>query len=347
MTQHAYKMRSTPDSPAIYDPARTGGILPAVRLPRSDDTGDDPYRYGWRERLVKAPDGSEQLRRIPLTYEDTLNPQLGDYVSEDSIHWKTSRNVSGILEMRYEDDPTVAVWGNLKVRTPSPKKGSGKKPAKGDPSGIKGPAPDVCVMGGVRDRERRRRSVELEKEPGEIWLAIEVVSGESGEKDYGGILDPYNRLKVQEYVAIDVVGDYLDGPVELQAWRRDAEAKQLLPVPLDPDGRFHSRTTGLLFGTGLGGRGLEIRDAAAGELLRPPLEEAAWQAEARQKAEERARREAEARRKVEEEKKKAEEEKKKAEEEKKKAEEEKKKAEQRNRDMAAEIERLRAQLGDR
>ena len=190
MTQHAYKMRSTTDSPAIYDPARAGEILGGVRLPRNGDIGDDPYRYGWRERCEEAPDGSLKLRRVPLTYEDTLNPQLGDYVSEDSIHYKTVKIVGGILEMLFKGDLSVAVWCNLKVRTPSPRKGSGKKPAKGDPTGAQGPAPDVCVMGGVLDRERRRRSFELEKEPGEVWLAVEVVSEESDPKTTGTSWSP-------------------------------------------------------------------------------------------------------------------------------------------------------------
>ncbi|MCP4664700.1 MAG: Uma2 family endonuclease [bacterium] len=281
MPQPAYKLRSTSDSPAIYDPARLDEVTRVVRAPRIDDTGDDPYRYGWRERWEKTPDGSEKLRVIPLTYEDTLNPQLGDRVSHDSIHSKMTRNVSGILERRYEDEPTVAVWTDLKVRTPSHRKEEGKPRKKDAPEGAKGPSPDVCVMGDVRERGRRRESFELEKEPGDIWLAVEVVSKDSARKDYKDILGPYTQLKVQEYVAIDPRGDFLDGPVKLRGWRRNPGTKRLRRVPLDKEGRFHSETTGVLFGTGAGGRGLEIRDAATGELLRP-------EAEARRQAEERA-----------------------------------------------------------
>ena len=62
MTQHAYKMRSTPDSPVIYDPARFEDPLPRIRRPESDDTGDDPYRYGWRELRETQDDGSTKLR---------------------------------------------------------------------------------------------------------------------------------------------------------------------------------------------------------------------------------------------------------------------------------------------
>ncbi len=313
MSQPAYKLRST-DATVIYDPARLDEVLHGAHPPETDDAEVDPYRYGWRERCETLEDGSTKLRVIPLTYDDTLNPQLGDRVSHDSIHSKLTAIISGILEMRYEEEPTVAVWSDLKVRTPTRRKAPGKPRKKDAPAGAQGPSPDVCVMGDVRDRDARRESFELEKEPGEIWLAVEVVSKTSETKDYKGILKPYTQLKVREYVAIDPRGKYLDGPVKLRAWRRNPGTKRLRRVALDKEGRFHSETTGLLFGTGPYGRGLEIRDAATGELLRPPLEEASWQAEraeqeaaarrqadeARCQAEERAEQEAEVRRQAEE-----------------------------------------------
>ncbi len=93
MNPPSYKLRSA-DSPAIYDPPRRDGAFPAVRSPRIDESEEDPYRYGFRERLEKAPDGSEKLCWIPLTYEDTLDPQLGDRVSNDSIHNELTVSVS-------------------------------------------------------------------------------------------------------------------------------------------------------------------------------------------------------------------------------------------------------------
>ncbi len=68
----------------------------------------------------------------------------------------------------------------------------------------------------------------------------------------------------------------------------------------DVRGSGTPQKTGLLFGTGPGGRGLEIRDAATGELLPPPLEARRQEAEARRQAEERAEQEAEARRQADE-----------------------------------------------
>ena len=176
----SYKLRSTPGS-TIYDPARVDEFLPGSRAREVDEPEDeptkDPFRYGHRYLWETTPDGREEMRQVPLTYEDTLDPQLGDYVSDNTIHNKLIGNVSGILEMRYLDDPTVAVWSNLKVRLPSSGasggKGTDRRRKKDSPEGVKGPVPDVCVVGGVRDRDRRRDSFELDNDPGEIRLAVE------------------------------------------------------------------------------------------------------------------------------------------------------------------------------
>ena len=282
----SYKMRSTEGS--IYDPARVEDVLSTVREPEVDDTEEDPYRYGYRERCESLPDGSTRLLWIPLTYEDTLDPQLGDRVSHSTIHTQLTVKISGILETRYEETPEVAVWSDLKMRTPSRGKGQGKERQRSPAEGARGPSPDVCVVGGVRDRDRLRESFELGNDPGEVWLAVEVVSKTSKEKDHGGILGRFDELKVREYLAVEPTGQYVDGPVELRAWERDETTKSLQEVSLDAEGRYHSKTTGLLFGPGPGAQGLEIRDAVTGELLCAPREEARRQTRRAEQAQERA-----------------------------------------------------------
>ncbi len=299
MSQPAYSMLKQPVS---YEPRRLAEIIPLARGPGirgdtddTDDTEADPYRFGWRDCWETLPDGSQQLREIPLTYGDTLDPQLGDHVSEDSLHDTLVRNLTGTLIQRYKDDPMVVVWSSLKVLLP--KRGSGQAAVdKDSPEGAQGPAPDICVMTGVRDPERRRTSFRLGEEPGEILLAIEVVSESSAEKDYTGILPKYARLKVREYVAIEPEGIYIDGPFKVKGWRYDEATMEMSPTG---KARMNSRTTGVIFSPGPGGNGLEIRDAASGELL-PPLEQALQKAEQeRQKAEQRAEQEAAERQKAE------------------------------------------------
>ncbi len=308
--------------------------VPVARLRRDDD----PFYYGWRPSREKTADGEEKLRWIPLTYEDLLDPQEDDVVAEDTIHRKVTEGVARILRHRYRADPTVAVWSNLKILFHIP--------------GLTtGPGPDICVIAGVEDRDRRRRSFRYGQEPGTVRLVVEVVSKSSVKKDYQDLLRIYAPLGVEEYVAIHPLGPYSDGPFQLTGWRLDPHTRQLRPIPPGPQGRIPSRTAGLLCGTGPDGWRLAVWDAASGERLRPPAEE----------AERRADREAAARRKAEEEKQRAEEEtrrqKKRAEQSearaeqetaaRRKAEEEKRRAEEQNREMTAEIERLRARTRGR
>ncbi len=350
MSGPAYKLRSARYSPAIVETVPRLEIetaeaapdrVPVARLRRDHD----PFYYGWRPSREKTADGEDKLRWIPLTYEDLLDPQEDDVVAEDTIHRKVTDGVAGILRRRYRADPTVAVWSNLKILFHIP--------------GLTtGPGPDICVIAGVEDRDRRRRSFRYGHEPGTVRLVIEVVSKSSVKKDYQDLLEIYAPLGVEEYVAIHPLGPYSDGPFQLTGWRLDPHTQQLRPIPPGPKGRISSQTTGLLFGTGPDGWRLAVWDATTGEHLQPPAQE----------AEQRAEQEAAARRKAEEQKRRAEEEqerqqeraeraeaqarqeaaaRRKAGEARQRAEEQAQRAEEQNRKMAAEIERLRARIQER
>lgn len=241
----------------------------------SRETEHDPYEYGWRERREIGPDGTEKLRWDPLTYQDLLDPQEGDAVAEDSIHRSVTEDVARILRRRYERQPTVAVWCNLKIRFVIP--------------GLTtGPGPDICVVEGVHDRDLRRTSFRFGEEPGKVRLVIEIVSKNSVKKDYRDLLAIYGPLGVEEYFAIRPVGFYSEGPFRLRGWRRDTKTGRLRLLRPDAQGRLRSRVTGLLFGTREAGWGLEVWDAATGERLRTSDEELEWHAERAAQAEERA-----------------------------------------------------------
>jgi colicin import membrane protein len=42
--------------------------------------------YGFRDVITKNPDGTTDLVRIPLTLEDVLHPQFGDFILESTLH---------------------------------------------------------------------------------------------------------------------------------------------------------------------------------------------------------------------------------------------------------------------
>ncbi len=212
---------------------------------------------------------------MPLTYRDLLDPQEGDFVAESTIHRDVTEALAGILKYRFRDDPSVAVWRNLKI-------------AFVIPGLTTGPGPDLCVVAGVVDRDRPRKSFRFGEEPGTIRLVVEVVSESSLKKDYEDLLEVYAPLGVEEYVAVRPSGFYSDGPFELKGWRLDGGTKRLRAFA--PEDRLHLETAGVLLGTGAKGRGLFLWDAATGERLLTPDEARRTAEERAQQAEERARR---------------------------------------------------------
>src|SRR5205823_14523193 len=109
--------------------------------------------------------------------------------------------------------------------------------------------------------------------------------------DTGPKKDLYERIRVEEYILFDPLGDYLRP--QLQGYRLFRGRYQ--PIPLAEDGTLLSRTTGLRMKPE--GRRLRLIDAATGEPLLWSEETAsAWrQEEAARREAEAARRDAEAR----------------------------------------------------
>ena len=46
----------------------------------------DRFRYGWRHVKRVGPDGQETLDQIPLSLEDVLFPETGDFVVQTDAH---------------------------------------------------------------------------------------------------------------------------------------------------------------------------------------------------------------------------------------------------------------------
>jgi len=47
---------------------------------------DDPFRYGWRYVRRTQPDGTVVIEEIPLTHDDLLYPEEGDFVVQEPWH---------------------------------------------------------------------------------------------------------------------------------------------------------------------------------------------------------------------------------------------------------------------
>lgn len=178
----------------------------------------------------------------------------GQPMAETDIHWQEMADLTLRLKGRYEAAPDVYVASNLFVYY-----------VEGDPRAAV--APDVFVVFGVPPGPRRVYKLWAEGVPPAV--VIEVTSRKTKGEDLRTKKALYARLGVAEYVLYDPEADYLHPP--LQAFRLAGDA--YLPLVAGTGGSFRSAQLGLDLRL-VDGR-LELFDAATGERLLRPSEQAA------------------------------------------------------------------------
>jgi hypothetical protein len=62
-------------------------IAPLTPLP------NDPYRYGWRYVRRELPEGGETFEQVPLTREDVLYLEVGDFHTRSRVAPVARRSV--------------------------------------------------------------------------------------------------------------------------------------------------------------------------------------------------------------------------------------------------------------
>jgi Uma2 family endonuclease len=232
----------------------------------------DPFRYGWRPRYVRLPDGEVIEEQIPLTAEDLLDPQDGDVVGQSEHHFFLLLLLADLLRRYYEERKDVFVAGDLKMLWRIP--------------GLKNPAPDIAVIPGVRDRTADHKSFDVVAEGTRPCLVIELVSStdeETRSNDYDKKVEIYERARIQEYLILDPPTSYTEGRFLLSGYRLGPDGRYR-PIAPDSQGRLLSQTTGLLFAPPVNGCAVQVFEAATGT----PLLSSAEESEARKAAEKRA-----------------------------------------------------------
>jgi Uma2 family endonuclease len=261
-------------------------------------------------RPLRKPNGEVVVEKLPLTLDVLLNPREEDQMTQSKYHERQLGPFADSLARCLERREGVAVFSDMLILW------------KQLGGGARDVAPDVCVVKGVRDREAIDTSFDPVAEGTGPCLVFEVVSESTADvKAKDEVMNPplFARMGVEDLVLI-----YPWRPKQQRRLRLDVKrlsaAGGYRPNRPGPDGWYLLASMGLRIKPADDGVRLLVEDVLSGERLLTSVEEEA----ARRAAEARLEQETEARRK---------------------AEEEKNKAERRNREMAAEIERLRAQLG--
>jgi Uma2 family endonuclease len=191
--------------------------------------------------MLKAPTKQRERTRLPLpsSYRTDAPPSTetkypesdGEPMAETDTHRDLMTDaLLHPLKERYRDAPDVYVSGNLFLYY-----------EEGDPNAVV--APDVFVVFGVPDHQRRIYKLWEENHPPDI--VFELTSKHTYREDLSDKRLVYEELGVREYFLFDPLKDYLRPP--LQGFRlKDSYFVAVMPESWD-DGEWqiHSQVLGL------------------------------------------------------------------------------------------------------
>ncbi len=275
-----------------------GAMTTATTRPSlATDTDADPFRYGWRLVPRPTPDNPHHLEQVPLTLEDVLHPEVGDFIVHSDRHETDRMYLTAVLRARLEPSRRAIVLSDVRIAWDLPD--------------LRAHGPDVMVIPGVRKR-RNWSTFEVAVERARPALIIEIVSPDARENDVVIKVEQYARAGVAQYVIVDDTGRGGVRRLRLLDYRLEG-ATYRLQEP-DAEGRVHLALADVWLGirrdhvvcydaTGreIGDYVTVVRQAAkAAARAKAAAARARREAVARAEAEERARQEAAARAEAEE-----------------------------------------------
>ena len=187
----------------------------------------------------------------------------GQPVAETDVHRTLMFELIGMFQAFFRDDPHVYISGNLFLYY-----------QEGDPRQVV--APDVFVVQGVRNRQRRIYKLWEEGVPPAVVFGL--TSRSTRGDDLRSKYDLYERLGVTEYFLFDPLGEYLRPPC--RGYR--LHQGRYRPQVAAEDGSLWSAVLRLA----LHARGAQLRlyDPARQRWLPTPQEESAARRAAKERA---------------------------------------------------------------
>ena len=179
---------------------------------------EDPFRYGWRYVRRPTPDDPDHLEPVPLTLEDVLQPDVGDFIVHSDRHETNRMYLTAVLRARLEPSGQAIVLSDVRVAWDVPD--------------LRPHGPDVMVIPGLRER-RDWSTFDVAEEGARPALIIEITSPETRENDVERKVAHYARAGVAQYVIVDNIGRRGERQLRLLDYRLVGEHYRLQP----PDAR--------------------------------------------------------------------------------------------------------------
>lgn len=157
--------------------------------PEHSETLADPFALGWRLVPYTLADGQLYHERIPLTLNDILHPQVGDFRVHSTNHELFCDYFSHAFKGKFHDDPHVVVLHDVRVAWAIPE--------------MDAHGPDISVIFNVKERKNWSTFDEIE-EGTRPSLIVEVTSPATRKVDLETKLLDYALVGVEYYLIIDM-----------------------------------------------------------------------------------------------------------------------------------------------
>ena len=175
---------------------------------------EDPFRYGWRYVRRPTPNDPDHLEPVPLTLEDVLHPEVGDFIVHSDRHETDRMYLTAVLRARLEAHGRAIVLSDVRVAWDVPD--------------LRPHGPDVMVIPGLRER-RDWSTFDVAEEGVRPALMIEITSPETRENDVVWKVAHYARAGVAQYVIVDNIGRRGERQLRLLDYRLVGDTYRLQP----------------------------------------------------------------------------------------------------------------------
>lgn len=159
-----------------------------IELATSPQSPGDPYRYGWRYVRREFPEGGETFDQVPLTLEDVLYPEVGDFHVHSKAHENTCTYLVDVFTARSSDQPQAVILHDVRVAWDVPE--------------LRPNGPDIAVIFGVRE-QRNWSTFDVAEEGVRPALIVEVTSPETRQTDLVDKVDIYEQAGIPLYLIVD------------------------------------------------------------------------------------------------------------------------------------------------
>jgi colicin import membrane protein len=205
-----------------------------TKVSRFEPRQDDKPFYGWRYVSYAGKNGKKSMERKPLTLENVLHPQEGDYISQNSIHFGDEIYLADVCRARESRLQNGLVLGDCLIDWGIP--------------GLGNHAADISIFDRLKVRPPEPISTfRLRPSGGRCLAVVEIVSParpDTRQNDVTHKLREYHQAHVPLYVIIDQKKE--GDPRAVLAYRDTANG--FVRKPLDRQGRILIRALGIRIG---------------------------------------------------------------------------------------------------